>query len=313
MQAPKDAAIEFFSQLEAFSARVRRLWMGAPDLSPWGNPAFRRGQGGLLPDGQAGVAGAILHYTAGPSAKSAVQTFCDAKGGNGRSAHLVVDRGWDAEVMAKIGQAVVATCPLIAGLPAMPVQCRLPTSEGVHATWANRWAYGCEIASWGKLGQENPAGPQINAWGAQWQAILPAQLETTLTVLRHLAALCPSFSPEAVFSHEQVQTLVTPGCGGENKIDTGPLIDLPGFRAQLRGAVATGVMGGQLPGKIDPQGLRLLHALGYWDVGPVERPLAVFQFAMNLVPDGKLGPKTRAALEARVRDRMGPDAGALLA
>ena len=301
-------AQDFFAELEAFSREVRQLYTGSPALSPNGNAAYRAVAQPLLPSGAKGVAGAIVHYTAGGSACSAVRTFCDPAVGNGRSAHVVIERGWPDSC-----QVIRGRYPTVGALPAMPVQCRLPSTEGVHATWCNRWAWSAELVSWGKLTPENPAGPQVSAWGTKWQVFTDAQLTTVATLLVQLQNLAPTFSAANIYSHEQVQMPATPGCGGENKIDTGPILDVLDLRRRVRDPAQRAAVAACGPGKVDPEGVQMLRALGYYDGGPIAAPLAVFQFAAGLTPDGQLGPKSKAALSARIRDRMGPDADAVLA
>ncbi len=314
-------ASQFFAQLRVASQRARQAWTGSTALSPYGEDAWPRVPWTLLysaPTDVKGPIGAIIHYTASSEPKGTVRWFCDPALSSRASAHFVVSQAVEWPTGATDG------LPLVQALPATVVLCRDITQPAWHATWANAWAVGFELVN---QGCETPdttprpvaatAAKRVPCWGRLWQPYTPMQSTAVAIIIRYLAALFPEWRPDLVLGHENVQMVQTPeGCGGHDKRDPGPLLDLGTLvrAADPYDLAQTGLMDGA--GNIQAANLlsRLRYNVGRRLPRDTQGPAAlstyldqlrIFQFAAGLVPDAIAGPKTMAALTARIKDREG--------
>lgn len=311
-------AQDFFDQLRVASQKTRLAWTGRADLSTWGDPGWPDSRNvAAKPTHTQGPIGAIVHYTASCEPKGTVRWFCDPSLAAKASAHFVVCQAleWPAEVPLN--------CPLVAALPAAVVLCRNITDRAWHATWCNDFMVGFELVNQGCETAETTNRPVATAlakrvpyWGRLWQPYTPQQSATVAIICRYLMALYPNWRSDYVLGHENVQMRQTPGTSGYDKRDPGPLLDL----AALVTAAADKrfVMSG-LPlagGSLTAANLlaRLRYNIGQrtalggsrdYLISTYPDQLRIFQYAAGLVPDEVAGPKTLAALTARVADREG--------
>jgi hypothetical protein len=236
------SATEFFRQLGVFSRRyLEENVKGVPVTSPWGH------------DTMGPVEGAILHYTADEELDRVLRWFHDPKWEARASAHVVVsDRRLGSHGALSDG------LPLVADLPATVIQCRAPTQEAWHASWANQTHYGVECVSAGELRSSDgraftswrSKGPGAAQWTMPWKSIYKSpvqsggrwwdpftsrQLAAVVAVLRYLRDY-PGVALKRphVVGHEQVQSVSTlTGAGGKmgtDKRDMGPTCPLHGIR-----------------------------------------------------------------------------------
>jgi N-acetyl-anhydromuramyl-L-alanine amidase AmpD len=239
-----ERAVEFFRQLDVFSARYCASLGLTSHISPWGGDAYDRG----------GPSGAILHYTADPDLESVVRWFVNPKLGAKASAHVVV-----ADRLVGSQHMLDSDLPLVAALPATVVLCRPFDKSAWHATWANGRCFGVECVNAGELRTPNngaaftwwPAKDKASApWTKPWTTLYKAatcqatrwwdpfpgdQLESVVAVLRHVRALFPDyFEPGWILGHEQVQGVRTRTANGAamltDKRDPGPTFPLHGIR-----------------------------------------------------------------------------------
>lgn len=165
----------------------------------------------------------VMHYTAGLTTESAVQTFCAPQ--SKVSAHLVIGREGDV------------------------VQCVPFNRQAWHAgrsKWGNviglnRASIGIELVSAGKLDRQgshwvtwfgkriDPDEVFVDHAGHGWHAYTELQIETARTVCQDLMAV---YDIQDILGHEEV----SPG----RKIDPGPALRLSSFKASVMGAGSEG-------------------------------------------------------------------------
>ncbi len=228
----RQEAETFFAELEQASAVARVNACGASAVSPWGDAAW---------PSSSGPSGIILHYTTGNSFRGSVDWLCTASYATHSSAHVVVGRtreAWADQGVKKGGQ--------LDALSASVVQTRLPSQTAWHATWANPWAIGIELASCGEIRKDAKGqwvGPNgdwtervsdtstvYSAGGRTWHGFTDAQVRTTVYVMQMYAAMFPSVTRENVLGHEHVQGVRTPERPGCDKRDLGIGVRLGYFR-----------------------------------------------------------------------------------
>lgn len=276
--------------------------------------------------------GLVMHYCADPRLETVLRWFCDPRSQS--SAHYVVAQGQVP------GHAACAEgMPDIQAMPATIVQMRPLGLQAYHATWANRWALGVELCNAGELrangrGELSPVAkvpydpthaPVLEAGERRFAGYSDAQLFATLVLCRSLAKVT-GFAPQRLVGHDMVQGVHTRvrGAQGNDKRDVGglrldawrrfvygpPDIIPQSLRTPLRLEVPRSLWEARATAR-DGLAKRRLATLGYAvdpDIdaySPAEGDaLGMFQVMMGLVPDQICGPKTQAALLARVRDRF---------
>lgn len=220
----RDEAVEFFSQLGTFSTRIVMSTLdGVPDAS-LNRAVWKRNK----------PIGAILHYTAGASWRSAVKWFNAFRES---SAHVVV-----CDRIEKEAADFADDLPLVKALPVTVVQCVPPTSAAWHARWVNPLCYGIENRNVGRVHRDNVndvwrywanegrgRAPQVPGKNYQpvsdlvgYEPYTRAQLATNVILLRYLQAFFDTpLEPHFVLPHSAVQG---------NKFDTGPLFPIHEIR-----------------------------------------------------------------------------------
>lgn len=210
----KAEAEQFFGELSRFWKRLRdKVMPDAPDVTP-NLTALRSGK----------VRGAILHYTATPTWRSAVRWFLLHRSA---SAHVVV-----ADHRLPEAKGLDHDLPLVAQLPVTVIQCAPPTMGTWHARWTNPLCYGIENRNVGRV-RRSAEGEPWRWWADDWRELAPvvkpyervsvlegyepysrAQLVANVMLLRYLGALVGGLERQFVLPHSAVQA---------GKHDTGPL------------------------------------------------------------------------------------------
>lgn len=310
----------FFDQLGVFSRRVFTRLGLPPGGSPWGRP---------MPAGPSPMKGVVVHFTAATGMLSPMRWLCDPNlnPAGKESCHVIVGK-------EKCGFALGLDkgLPMVQALPVTVVQVRAPDTLANHATWVNGVTYGIENDCAGVTAP----GIGVEAFGQWWGRYTLAQLHTNVTLIQAYNAYCGGvFLPAWVLGHEHVETVRTVGYP-VNKRDPGPLYPMQEVRAAAfgvhrRGGVldgtqtlaeaAIGSRAALATLRLAPRGtpadiLRLgklcLGLLGYFasadDTPAFEAgdtaSTHIAQRALGLTADGVMGPKTLAALQARVLDRL---------
>ncbi len=173
----------------------------------------------------------IIHYTAGGSARSAINTF--RRAGANVSAHLVIGHDGEVTQMGKFDERLF----------------HAGASQWKGLSGLNSHSVGIEIANWGKLdegptGWKSWAGTPVsddrvilaahrNAPGAVhgWEMFDGAQIDATAAAVAAIAAEY-GLGPDAVLGHDDI----SPG----RKIDPGPAWDMERFRARVFGRAEDG-------------------------------------------------------------------------
>ena len=303
-----DDAHRALAELSLFGARARQHLLGSADPSPWGPAAWGTSEvptPPAFPQRPDGPSGLVVHYTASPSLAGTVEYFCRPALGARASAHLVVGR-----LQEPWGRALSQDLPWVGQLPVTVVECRPPTLPAWHATWANCAFFGIEVVNLGYAlpparyvtgpgvpGPGAPASVWDDPWvacGRHWQQYPPDQRAALAACIGAVATAfgLPAWS---VVGHEQVQGTQTHGATGCDKRDPGPALPLMPLR------VASGFAPQTTP---DDGAGAALARLGYAPAGDGRQPsVELFQRLMGLVVDGDAGPRTQAALAARLVDR----------
>lgn len=311
----------FFAQLGLFSQRVfKRLGLPAAG-SPWGRP---------MPQPMRMV-GAVVHYTAAADMRSPMRWLCDPSlnPAGKESCHVIIGRE-----RYSFAQGLDHDLPLVQALPVTVVQVRPPDTLANHATWANSMTYGIENDC---AGVAQP-GLGTQAFGNWWVPYTLPQLQTNVVLIQAYNAYCGGvFQPSWVLGHEHVETVHTVGYP-VNKRDPGPLYPMHEVRSAVFGVRETGGVldGTQTVAKAAVASRMALAALPVKDMvcraklglallgyltGPPDSPrveahdsasVSIAQRALGLTADGVIGPRTLAALQARVADRLGDSVAKVL-
>lgn len=237
-------AVEFFRQLAEFSERYLATNIKKADpVSPWGDDTID-------------IHGAVVHYTADEELDRVLRWFNDPLLKARASSHVVVaDRQLGSQIILTEG------LPLVAELPATVIQCRPPTKEAWHATWANSTYFGVECVSAGELRSQDAKAfyswrpkdkdsadwttlwhsaykAPVRAWQRYWDPFTPAQVAAVVMVLRYLRDLPGvELSRPKVVGHEHVQGVNTRRSNGEkmntDKRDPGPTCPMQGIRSAV--------------------------------------------------------------------------------
>lgn len=229
---------EFFAQLDTFSQRYFRS-LGIEEMrTPWGPESYNGGY----------PRGAIVHYTADADIERVVKWFMRTKYNAKAAANVVIaDRKYPST------QEMLKGLPLVESLPVTVVQCRPPNRPTWHATWASYDTYGIEALNVGELrvGEggfvshwrrnhdpdepewtmpwSHPAKEAAKGWYRYWEPYTIAQIQTIITILRHLKAMYAELEPSWVLGHECVQSVHTTNVKTDKR-DPGPLMPMRQIR-----------------------------------------------------------------------------------
>lgn len=227
-------AVQFFHELDRFSARFARLEFGEPMGVTHGGSV-----GSLVCPWR----GAVVHFTADQDVVRVIRWFRRPE--SKVSAHLVVcDRklGCHAELAQDL--------PLVRELPVTVIQCRNPAQRAWHARGLNGACYGIELVSAGLLRKNSegilcswrPRDQKSEIWsepwtsgykeavalfGEFWEPFTSMQVRATIEALRHLRNMGAQFSalePAWILGHDQVSLV---------KWDPGPTFPIHGVRSAI--------------------------------------------------------------------------------
>lgn len=197
----------------------------------------------------------VVHYTAGYTAQSAIDTF--RRAGAGVSAHLVLDRDGKLTQMVPFNRLAAHAGPSVyqgvQGLNAHSIGIEI-----VNIGWARKRADGKLIDSYGNVVPDrlDPeswiAAPnsRVGSGMLYWQPYTKEQLDVCAEIIR---ALIPVYNLKAAVTHEEIDTRGW-------KTDPGPAFPMSRMRALFRAAEQDEVVG--LTYTVKPEALNLREGPG---------------------------------------------------
>lgn len=175
----------------------------------------------------------VMHYTAGYTLESAVQTFKTTA----IAAHLIIDRDGSAVQMAPLNKR----CNHAGPSEWMGVSMLNNHSIGiefVNIGWAKERADGRLVDAYGKLVAEKEAetwirapNPRVGSGTLYWQPYTEEQILTGLRITQAILDVYPTIKD--IVSHEEIDTR-------KWKTDPGPAFPMNRFGGLLRGVEALG-------------------------------------------------------------------------
>lgn len=174
----------------------------------------------------------VLHYTAGRTMESAIQTFKTTE----IAAHITIDRDGDAVQMAPLNKR----CNHAGPSEWMGVSMLNNHSIGiefVNLGWAKQRQDGRLVDAYGSLVPEEAAeawikapNPRVGSGTLYWEPYSEAQLRTGLAITQ---AILDCYAIKDIVSHEEIDTR-------KWKTDPGPAFPMNRFGSLLRGVPALG-------------------------------------------------------------------------
>ena len=197
----------------------------------------------------------VIHYTAGYTAESAINTF--AASGAKVSAHIVMDRN------GELTQMVPFNCLAAHAGPSQyqGVQMLNGHSIGIEIVnigWARKRSDGRLVDSYENVVPERldpdswiaAPHPRVGSGMLYWQPFTKAQIDTTIALVQ---ALIPAYNLKAAVTHEEIDTRGW-------KTDPGPAFPMSRIRALFRGVEQNEVVG--LTYTVKPEALNLREGPG---------------------------------------------------
>lgn len=197
----------------------------------------------------------VIHYTAGYTAKSAIDTF--RRAGAGVSAHIVMERDGTLTQMVPFNRKAAHAGPSVY----QGVQMLNGHSIGIEIVnigWARKRSDGKLVDSYGNVVPDRldpdswiaAPHPRVGAGMLYWQPYTKEQIDATIDLVK---VLIPAYGLKAAVTHEEIDTRGW-------KTDPGPAFPMSRIRALFRAAEQEEVVG--LTYTVKPEALNLREGPG---------------------------------------------------